>query len=110
MSLKLKLSMLIFAVILILTIVNFLKKDKMPVKYSLPWFFVSIILMLLAIFPQSVISLQKALGFEALSNMLIFILVGLLLGITLILTVIVSKQRKQINALVQDISIIKKGK
>ena len=110
MSMKLKLTMLIFSISLILAIVMFLRKGKMPVKYSLPWLFVAGIFMLLAVFPKPVNYLQRVLGFESLSNMLLFILVGLLLLVTLFLTMVVSEQRKKINLLVQDVSIIKKGK
>lgn len=110
MSVKLKLGMIVFAVLLILVVINCLKKEKMPVKYSLPWLLVAAVFLFLGIFPQPVSYLQKLLGFETLSNMLLFILVGLLLMVTLFLTMVISDQRKKINLLVQDLSIIKKGK
>ncbi len=44
------------------------------------------------------------------ANLVIGIMITLLLGITLILTVIISQQKKQITMLIQEVSIIKGAK
>ncbi len=53
-------------------------------------------------------SLAKFLGFELLSNMVLCIFIGLLLFLTLILTVMVAGQKKKTTLLIQELSLLKR--
>ena len=80
----------------------------MPVKYSLVWIFSSLLILLIALIPNVFSWLSTILGFMTMSNMVIGIFIFILLMITIVLTVIVSGQRKKITLLIQEVSILKK--
>lgn len=108
MSLSLKITSIIFLLILILLVLHLVKKEKITIKYSLVWFMPSILLFIFILVPGFLNWTTKALGFQTSSNMILTLLVGLLLIITMALTVIVSTQKGQIRLLIQEISILKK--
>ena len=58
-------------------------------------------------FPDFCGSITSQIGFEATSNFVIGIILTLLLIVTLILTMIVSAQKRKIKLLRQEVSIIK---
>ena len=75
--------------------------------YSLLWGIGVIILLFLAIWPNSLIVLANLVGFQTVSNMVIGVLLVILFFITMSLTVIVSAQKRKITLLVQEISLLK---
>ena len=86
MPLNLRLAVLIIALILAVVVIRILHKRMIPVKYSLLWGIGVIILLFLAIWPNSLV---------------------ILFFITMSLTVIVSAQKRKITLLVQEISLLK---
>lgn len=107
MSISLKIISISFLILVILTVLNLVKKEKILVKYSLVWLFPSVLLLISTMFPSFLQWATKLMGFQESSNMILTILVCLLLIITLTLTVIVSHLKEQLRNLVQEISIIK---
>lgn len=107
MSLNLRLGIIIVSLILLITILQNLKKGRMPIKYSILWFFSVLMLILVAIIPELFIKASSIIGFVTMSNMIIGILIFLILIITMSLTIIVSKQKKQIILLIQEVSMLK---
>ena len=79
----------------------------MPVKYALVWIFSAVVMILCACFPQIIGFITRLLGFELISNVILSIFLGLLICITISLTVIVSGQAKKIDLLVQEVSLLK---
>lgn len=110
MSINLTLGLVIVSFILFIVIIMILGKRRIPVKYSLVWLFSSFLILLIAIVPQLFQKIAKALGFVTMSNMVIGLFIFILLMITIILTVIVSGQRKKITLLIQEVSMIKSDK
>lgn len=96
---------------LLILIVTFtlLKKGKIPVKFSLLWFFISLILILVGLAPNIIVAMANLIGFKTISNLLVGILVLMLIFITMALTIIVSGQKSRIILLTQEISILKKN-
>ncbi len=107
MSSNLRISVLIFALLLIITVVLILRKGKLSTKYAIMWLFVAFIMSILIIFPHILIFLTKLLGFEVQSNMIFSIFIGLIIYISISLTIIVSKQKEKINSLIREVSILK---
>lgn len=107
MSINLKLSVMFFVLVLLLSIVFLLRKGKLSTKYSILWIFASIILVLMVLFPNILTFLSKLLGFEVPSNMLFSVFIGILLLLVLALTVIVSNQKAKITMLIQEVSLLK---
>lgn len=110
MSINLTLGLIIVSFVLFIVIIMILGKRRIPVKYSLVWLFSSFLILLIAIVPQLFQKIAKALGFVTMSNMVIGLFIFILLMITIILTVIVSGQRKKITLLIQEVSMIKSDK
>ncbi len=107
MEFKLKISLLIFSVILFIITTVVLKKERIPIKYSLLWYFSAVIILLVSIFPTALELFQNFFGFEALSNLIIGIFISILLFLTMSLTIIISGQNKKIILLIQEVSALK---
>lgn len=107
MSIKLRIALLIFSLIWIFIILGLIRKNKLPIKYSLVWFIAILVLLLISVVPFILEFVAKLFGFITMSNLVVGIMITLLLGITLILTMIIFHQKKQITMLIQEVSIIK---
>lgn len=108
MGLELKISAIIFLLIVIILVLSLVKKEKMSIKYSLVWLLPCFILVVFVLVPGFLTWTTNLLGFQTASNMVLSLLIGLLLVISIALTVIVSKQKEQIRLLIQEISLLKK--
>lgn len=84
-----------------------LKRGRIPVKFALLWIFISVILLLVGLFPEIISSVADLFGFKTMSNMLIGILISMLIFITIALTIIVSGQKYRITLLTQELSMLK---
>lgn len=107
MDLSLKIALIVFSVILALVTTDILKKGRIPIKYSLLWYFCSLIILLVAIFPFIIEYVSKLFGFKTLSNLIIAVILALLLFLTMSLTIITSGQKKKITLLIQEVSNLK---
>lgn len=107
MSTTLQVLMFLFALIFLLTIINMVRKNKLNLRYALLWLAAGSTMLLISIFPKIVLFLTRIIGFELASNMILFLGIVLLLGISLSLTKIVSKQSSQIQILTQELSRLK---
>lgn len=109
MALELEIIAVVFLLILLFVITMFVKKNKISVKYSLIWYFIGIILILLTIFPNLLGFVTNLLHIKVASNMIFaLMLVGLFI-INVSLTIIVSEQKEQIRNLIQELSLVKKS-
>lgn len=104
----LKTELIVAAILLLIFIAFSLKKNHLAVKYSMMWLTLPVVFVLMVIFSEPLYGLANFLGFELLSNFVFVVILGLCLLLSFGLTLIVSKQRKEITRLVQEISIIKK--
>ena len=107
MSYTLRIFLLIFSIILVVTTFVVVKRGRMPIKYSLLWFFSAFIILLVAIFPVLVESIANLIGFITISNLIIGIIISLLLFLTMSLTIISAGQNRKITLLIQEISLLK---
>lgn len=107
MSYTLRLGLIIVGLLIFIITLSLLKKDRIPVKYSLVWLFSGLIILFLALIPNLFGFFSKVLGFAIIANMVVGIFVFILLMITISLTVIVSGQKKKITLLIQEVSMLK---
>ena len=107
MSLELIISLIIFSIILAIITTIVLKKGLIPAKYSILWYTIAVIILLVAIFSAPLSQLAHFIGFETLSNLVIAVILVLLIFLTMSLTIIVSSQRRRITLLIQELSILK---
>lgn len=107
MSLKLRISLFAFSILLAIITTVVLRKGRIPIKYSLLWYFSSLVVFLVAIFPFTIEFVADMLGFTTLSNLIAAMIIAILLFLTMALTIITSGQKKKITLLIQEVSILK---
>lgn len=107
MTVVLRIFLIVFALILLFITTMVLKKGRIPIKYSLLWYFSATIIFVVAIFPFSIEWVATLIGFKTISNFIIGIIISLLLFLTMSLTIITSGQKKKITLLVQEVSMLK---
>lgn len=107
MNSNLRLGVIILSILLFVIITYILKKGRIPIKYSLVWYFADFVILLCATFPLLMSKFAHLIGFELLSNMVLCILILILLYISMILTIIVAGQNTKIKLLIQEVSILK---
>lgn len=110
MNINLRLFLIIFAIFWFILITYFLKKNKLPVKYSLIWYAIIIIMIIVGAFPKVIEIICDFCGFQAISSFVVGIILTLMMFITLILTIIAASQKKKIALLIQELSMLKQEK
>ncbi len=100
----------LFTLIIIIFIINLIRKNRLNLKYSLVWLFTTTIMLIISLIPNFLEKIAHLLGFELVSNMIFVMGILLLLLVTISLTVIVSGQSDKIRLLIQEVSILKKEK
>lgn len=108
-SFSLRILLIVISSLLNTATLSLVRAGKIPIKYSLPWFFSSIVLFLVGLIPNKLWVLTHLIGFETTSNMVIGVILCILLVISLVMTMIVSQQHKIIILLTQEISLLKKN-
>ena len=107
MPLNLIIALITFSVVLFIITTIILKKGRMPEKYSLLWYFISLVIFMVAVFPNTFAFITETAGFQTMSNMIIGIVLVLLTFLTMALTIIVCGQKKKTTLLIQEISLLK---
>ena len=107
MSLGTIITVVATGLLLLFIILFLLKRGRIPVKFALLWIFISVILLLVGLFPEIISSVAGLFGYKTMSNMLIGILISMLIFITIALTIIVSGQKYRITLLTQELSMLK---
>lgn len=79
---------------------------KLQLKYSLTWFFLLALILIIALVPAPFFVLAAWCGFEASSNMLFFIGMFILMSICLSLSVIACKNANDIRRLTQTVALL----
>ncbi len=110
MDTNLRLFLIIFAIFWFIITSYFLKKQKLPVKYSLVWYAIILIMLILGAFPNILVSISEFCGFQVLASFVVGVILTLMIFITMILTIIVAEQKKRLTLIIQEISLLKSQK
>ena len=110
MSVSLRILLLVFSIVLSFVTTVVVKRGRMPIKYSLLWYFSSLIIFILAVFPFIIEWVAELFGFITLSNLITSIMIGILLFLTMSLTIITTGQKRKITLLIQEIFMLKEKK
>lgn len=89
-----------------LYIIKMIKKEKLQLNYSLLWLFSGVFFVLLSLFPNILYKISNLLNIKEPVNALFLIIVFCLILILFSFTVVISKMKKQILNLSQEIGII----
>ena len=110
MNKSLTIGLIIFSIIWFIVILRLIRQNKISIRYSMIWFFMTLVIFLVGITPKFMGFIANKVGFLTTSNLVIAIILTVLIIVTLVLTMIVTNQKTQINKLIQEVSILKKDK
>ena len=98
---------ILFSVLLILFIINLVRKNKLDEKYSILWLFASFVILVVSIFPNIItIVANKFSVYYPPTLMLLFAII--ILGAYIIhISMVITKQNKMIVKLTQELGILK---
>lgn len=107
MTINLRISLIVFSLILLIVTTYILKKGRISEKYSLLWYFMSAVILFVAVIPEIFVFIANSLGFKTMSNLVIGVIIALLTFMTIALTIIVAGHKRQITLLIQELSLLK---
>ncbi|MFR5266284.1 DUF2304 domain-containing protein [Clostridium sp.] len=98
--------LLISSLLFTFYVTKMIRKEKLQLNYSIIWLFLGISFILLSLFPQILYSISNLLNIKEPVNALFLIIVFFLILILFSFTVIISKMKKQILSLSQEVGIL----
>ena len=107
MSQNLTLTLIIVGIALVVLTTIILKKGRISEKHALLWYAMSLIIILAGIIPKVLVEISQKLGFTVMSSFVIGIFIGILIMLTMALTVMIAGQKKKTTLLIQEISLLK---
>jgi len=110
MNSTLRIILVVFCLVWVLLLFYLIRKNKLPIKYSVIWFIPMCSLLLLVLFPNFVSYCVSLLGMVSSTNFVVGIILTILLIITLLLTLIIANLKRKITLLIQEVSILKEKK
>ena len=108
MGLELRISLFIAIAVYMTLIVVLLRKKSLNLKYSLLWMFMAVVLLVMVAFPGLVEFLAGLIGVASYINAIFMSFIFFILLLVVSLSSIVSKQRREIKTLIQNMAILKK--
>mgnify|MGYP000232045949 CR=1 FL=1 len=106
MNIRLQLIVGITLVVAIIYVINKVRTGKVDLRYVLIWLFLGLLFLAFNFIPQLQIFISRAMGIASPQNMLIFMSIGFILVLQFNMTVIVSKQTKRIERLIQENALL----
>ena len=89
-------------------ILNFIRKGRMSLKYSLMWLLTGLVMLVFAISPQLAAGLAHVLGIYSDANTIFFVGIAFVVIIVMSLTVIVTGQTERIRNLTSSQALLEK--
>ena len=105
MSIALRVLLIIVSVMNTLNILRRIRKSKLQIDYSIFWLVFSMILIVIAVFPQIVIKLAQMIGFQSPANMVFLLVIFALMFKSFQSTLEISQLQYKIEELTQKIAL-----
>ena len=105
MSIYLRIILVVISMLSMLNILKRVRKSKLQIEYSIFWIVFSILLILVAVFPQPMFVLAQILGIQSPANMVFLFVIFILLIKLFNMTIEVSQLRYKQQELVQKIAL-----
>ncbi len=103
---KFQIILIVGIILLLLFILNMIRKRKLELKYSLVWLIVLVFLLVIACMPEKLQEIATALGIYSPVNMIFFLGFVFSLVIIFVLTVTVSRLSARIRRLAQIVAMM----
>jgi len=108
MNIYLRILLLAGSVLFLLLTVNSIRRKNLDLYHSIRWFIGAIIILLMALFPDVLQIISRAVGIEVPSNLVFLLMIVYLLLTCLSLSASVSRQHARIRSLVQSTALMEK--
>ena len=108
MTLKAKIILLVILLIALIFIINVVRKEKLHLKYALPWLACVVVLGILVAIPNAIQGLANLLGIYSPVNMIFFLGFVFSLAIVFVLTLWLSKMTARVRQMAQAIALLEK--
>ena len=109
MSIRLRILILLICAAILLYFVDMIRKDKITLKYALPWLISLMGVMLLAVFPGFINWVAQLLGVATPVNAIFFIVILMMLMFIFLISLISSRNTQRVIRLVQEVALLKKA-
>lgn len=109
MSLRLHVLILVICVAILLYFVDMIRKDKITLKYSLPWLASLMGVMFLVTFPKFINWVAQLLGVATPVNAIFFIVILMILIFIFLISLTSSRNAQRTTRLVQEVALLKKA-
>lgn len=98
---------IVFSIVLILFIINLVKKSKLDEKYSILWLLASFIILIVSIFPDIITKVANKFNVFYPPTLMLLFAILVLIAYTIHISVVITKQNKMIVKLTQELGILK---
>lgn len=96
----------VIAVIILLTVIELVRREKLTFKYAFGWMLISVVAIFFVIFDNLLFSLAYSLGFELPSNFIFFMLLVFFMFLSIFLTIFLCQQNNRNDTMAQKIGIL----
>ena len=98
---------LILAILVCTFVIIQVRHQRMKERYAALWLIVGVIMIVLALFPKLLDALSRLVGIETPVNLLFLLAIIMLMGISLHLTLAISKITDDMRTLAEEVAIMK---
>ena len=106
MGTRLRIIVVAGVIISLTYIISMLKKEKLELKYLLAWLFAAVSVLVIAIFPESMVYIADVLNIATPINALFFVGICFILIILFSLTTAMSRNSRKLKDLVQKVALM----
>lgn len=99
---------IIAALIIFISVINLIRKQKMTFKYSVLWLSICLAVLFFAVYEQALFTLSKWAGFELPSNFVFFFLLIFFSLSSLFLTIYINEQNTRSERLAQTTALLER--
>ena len=96
----------ILSILVLLTVVELVRREKLTFKYAAGWIMLSLLAMTLAFFDEMLYAMARWFGFELTSNFIFFSLLCFFVFLSLLLTTFLCQQNIRNDTMAQKIGIL----
>ncbi|MDL9980323.1 DUF2304 domain-containing protein [Microbacterium candidum] len=95
------------ALLVLAIIISLLLRRQLREKYATLWLIIGFVILILAIFPQLLLGLSRALGVAVPSNLIFALALVLLIGVALHLSWELSQAEDEVRRVAEDVAILR---
>lgn len=105
MSYYLRFVILMASILTLFYVINKIRKAQIQLQDSLFWLFLSVVFVVMGLFPQTVYFLTRLMGFQAPVNLIFLVMIFILLIKVFLTSIKISQLENKLDTLVQELAV-----